>query len=133
MKKRKKSENGKTNARFYCLIKGFIFSAVSFLVLMSAFALIITKVDFTHTQIRICAVLCCCIASFIGGFASTRKERRKGIVLGALSSIPLIFTVFLLALAVSGGEMGLFFLAVIPATVLSGCAGGILAANLRKN
>ncbi len=133
MSVRKKSTDKKEKNKYlYSIIKGIIFGFSAFIVLICLFAFILTKADFSENQIRICAIVSAVLSSLISGFFSTRSIRKKGIYLGAASTIPLIIVVFLISLAFSGGNIGYTFFAVIPLMLLSGAIGGILAVNIRK-
>lgn len=131
MKKRKQEKAKEKNQYVYCVIKGLIFGLASFLILISLFAFVITRIDLSENQIKICAVLCSALSSFIGGFSSTRSIRRKGVYLGAVTSLSMTVLIFLILLAVNGTDIGYTFFIVMPITLLTGSIGGISAVNIR--
>ena len=68
-------------------------------------------------------------AAVICGFIAVKKVRKKGIVIGALSTLPMYFTVACVCLLVSHCGIGMYGWILGGVMLLSGAVGGIIAVN----
>lgn len=69
--------------------------------------------------------------AFFTGFISQNKFKKRGVTVGLISSVPLVFVTLLFNLIIVG-KVGIFYSSVVFLQIFSSATGGIISANLKK-
>ena len=109
-----------------CFIKGMITAAAG--IMISSFIYLKTNASEYSFYISYAALFA---GALICGFSSYEKFRKRGIVTGFLSVIPLCIFILLPALLFSGETAGYYMLISGGICLAGGASGGILCVNLR--
>ena len=130
-KKKRVSSKENANPRVTFLKKmmwGSIFSLMFFFVLMLILALVVVKAGLSESMQKILVFFVSLLSTFTGAFLSLRKTREKGLLSGALASLPVIIIVSFVILAVAD-NVGIRTAVMSLLMMLGGALGGIAAVN----
>lgn len=109
-------------------IVGFIMNIL--LTLIISFAL--TKSSVLSNSATIYFIASVAISSLITGFIASKRCTFKGVISGAVSSIPLIFLVTITMLVYSGGRLITETVILYIGIIIFSAIGGIISANTKR-
>ena len=113
-------------------IKGFAVSVFIFFILITVFAIVITKIDVSDATIQVMTLASLGIASFVSAYLNQKKTRQRGIVIGAISSAEIFLVIFIAGLFGNNGAFNILMLKKSIVILFAGLLGGILSANSKK-
>lgn len=114
------------------IIKALIGSAIGtvlFFALIALTSLICLKGDSDPASYKFFVLAAGAVSGFICGFASVKPVKKKGIIAGALSTLPMCFIAVCTAMLISHGGLGLIGWILCAVMLASGGVGGIIAVN----
>ena len=113
------------------ILTGSAIGLLFFVVVSFIAAFILTKSDLGYHTVRYAVCMATAVSAFLAGFVSKKQNRMKGILCGALSGGVVLAVEFAAVLLFCGLEIrGESFL-LIPAALVSGMLGGVIASNVR--
>ncbi|NLO45298.1 MAG: TIGR04086 family membrane protein [Clostridiales bacterium] len=128
--KRGKEDNANKKA-VANILKGSAVGSAAFFLLLLMFASVILRFDIDSSVLAVFAFASAAIAAFISGFAAVRPTRKKGILAGALSVLPILILITVIS-AITCGSPGQNMLIAAAVMIAGGAAGGISAVNMRR-
>ncbi|MCL2530760.1 MAG: TIGR04086 family membrane protein [Oscillospiraceae bacterium] len=87
------------------------------------------RLDLASSMLRYLAFGAAALAALVAGYIHVRSRRAQGLLFGALAAAVMYPIVLLISMAVSRGAPGAVAFILLPVMLLTGGAGGILAAN----
>lgn len=131
-KKRKRRVSSENENPRKALIKralyGSLYSLIAFFAILLILAFVVMKAGMSESMQMLLTFATSLLATFIGAFLSLRKTYEKGLVSGALVSVPAISVMCIILLAVFG-NLGLKTIVMALLMMLGGALGGIAAVN----
>lgn len=120
-----------TPAKLYAtsIFKGFAVGALVLLLTLSLFSIIIVKSDYSVKSLPIMTIVCCIMSTYIGGYWSSKFIKKRGLVVGIFTSVPLIILVIILATIANAGNLNYFMIINIILMLIFGAIGGIMSVN----
>jgi len=113
-------------------IKGILFAVIIFFVIISLFAIIISKTDVSDTVVEALTLFALGVSSFFSAFLNQKKTKQRGILIGALSGVEIFIIIFVIGLFGNNGVFTLLMLKKLLVALLASILGGILSANSKK-
>lgn len=114
------------------IIKALVGSAVGtavFFALTALAAFICLKGDSDPDSYKFFILAAGAVSGFVCGFAAVKPVKKKGIIAGALSTLPMYFITVCTAMLISHGGLGLIGWILCAVMLASGGVGGIIAVN----
>ncbi len=108
---------------------GSVIGAALFFVLAVLTSLACLKSDSDPASYKFFVLAAGAVSGFICGFTAVRPVKKKGIITGALSVLPMYLTVACTAMLVSHTGLGLIGWILCAVMLASGGVGGIIAVN----
>ncbi len=131
-KKRKRRVSSENENPRTVLVKrilwGSIASLATFFIILLILAFIVMKAGISDSMQMMLTLAASLIATFIGAFLSLCKTHEKGLISGAIVSIPALIIMCIVLLAVFG-ELGVKTIVMALLMMLGGALGGIAAVN----
>lgn len=133
-RKRKSAQQGNADLRTVIVktLIGSVIGAVMFFLLVALMSLIVLKADMSQSPYKYMILGAGMISGFICGFAAVRPVRKNGIVVGALSALPMYLLAVTLATLNSRTGIGVIGWILLGVMIVFAAIGGILAVNKRK-
>ncbi len=131
-----KNKNLKHNSKYVnlalkyipCLIKGLIITIVGILILSFAYY----KMSSHSVVLYYLNYLFIALGTFVTGNSTYHKLGGRGIVSGAIGSIPLMVFDLISVLIFNHTKVSGLILIIVPICVISGAIGGIVGSNAKK-
>ncbi len=115
------------------LFKGIIFSILITLVLLFAFAAILTYSDMQESSIPVVTIAITAISILIGSSISTIKINKNGIINGGIIGFVYIFLLYILSSVVKiGFALNAYSIVMMILAIVAGMVGGIVGVNIKK-
>ncbi len=111
-----------------CFLKGEILIVLGILVLSLAYY----KITGYDSYLYYLTYLFIALGAFITGRATYNRLGGRGIISGALSSLPIAIINITIIFSFCFKTTSWFILLILPISILSGAIGGILASNSKK-
>ena len=111
-----------------CFLKSFLIAFLGILVLSFAYYKLSTHSDVIYYL----TYLFIALGGFIAGNSTYHKLGGRGIVVGALGSLPVVIVLYVVLAVFCFKEITAFSLIILPVCVLCGCLGGIMGSNSKK-
>jgi len=127
---KKGAEESGAKITLWKMVRGSAVGTILFFLLLLIMAAVILKANLPSAALIAASLGAAALSAFAAGFIAVRPLRRSGIVLGALSSLPIIL-VIAAAAAISAGTLGRNIAIAAPVMAAAGMVGGIVAANKR--
>lgn len=123
------NENSEAKQYLIAILKGFAFGTVSLFILLSICSFKMVRLDYTEKSVPIMTLISAIVSAFLGGYWAARCVRKKGLMIGLFTSIPLaVVMILFVAIANGGAVSSLTVTAVLLMIVMSGL-GGIVSVN----
>ena len=119
------------NADWRHLLIGMASGICVFLLSTVIMAVILTKNDLSYGAIKIACFFITIVSAFIAGFIGKKKNRMKGIVCGAVTSVFLLCFEYIVFIGNAGLHLSEEVVLLIPAGLSFGMVGGIVSSNMR--
>lgn len=132
--KRRKPKAESTNLRSIILkiLVGSALNVILYSALCVIFSLVSLKADFDLSMYKYFIFAISAVSGFFGGFKSVGAIRKNGLLFGALSALPALLIIFLVASIIS--RTGIAVSGRISAIIMTvfSALGGIVSANKRR-
>lgn len=112
----------------YALIGSAVGTAV-FFILMAAVALFCLKKDTNPEAYKFFVLAVGIFAGIVCGYTAAKPTKKKGIVTGALSALPMFMVAICIGMLTSHSGVGLFGWLLGAVMLVGGAVGGITAVN----
>lgn len=107
-------------------------SLIIFALFISTAACLCYFTDMDFDKYYIVLIISAVISAFISGFSYSRKMRKKGILCGIISSLPIALILITLSLILSKASVTVLLPITVAAIVLSGAVSGTLGVNFGR-
>ena len=114
------------------IILGAVVGALCCTLLLAVMAAIVASQDIPKAAITPMAMVAAAAGSFIGGIASARIAKEKGLLVGAACGLLLFILVVLSGLAFLKEIRGAYILVKLAVMLVCSALGGVIGVNLRK-
>lgn len=111
-----------------CFLKGFLVFVFGILVLTLAYY----KMSSHKETINYLIYIFICLGAFLVGKSTFNKFKGRGILTGALGSVPYFLVILILVLVFSKFNLNAFILIIPIISIIFGSVGGIIGANSKK-
>lgn len=133
MKKRNiKGSERKEIKKIYNFLPVIIKSLVIFVfaVLTASLVCFVTDIDYDKYYI---ILLCAAVtAAFLSGFSSSRKIKKKGMIIGIISSLPIVILILTVSLILNGAQMTMLMPVTLASVILTGAVSGSVGVNFGR-
>lgn len=125
-------------ALLFNVFKGFVISLVVSVFILLVFAVVMNTADSELLTggggSRVLAALAVCIGAFVGSAVTASKIRKRGFLLGGFIGGGMYLLILLLSIVALGkiNLSGFYPYLLLLCLLVSGAAGGITGANLRR-
>jgi|GEM_PF-7069994 len=109
--------------------KGFAVGTASLFVILSIFSLIMVKFDYSEKSVPIMALVSALLAAFIAGFWAAKCIKKKGLMIGIVTSLPLAIVMITFVIIANGGAVGSLAVTTVLLMICLGGLGGIMSVN----
>ncbi|MBR5262840.1 MAG: TIGR04086 family membrane protein [Clostridia bacterium] len=132
-KRRTKPQTGRSiRIEVVRVLIGSLTGIAVYFVLTAVASLILWKADTDESLYKFIMLLVGAAAAFAGGFAAVRPVRKNGIIVGALSVLPVYAVELVVSLLVSKSGIGIIGWILLAIQLTVAAVGGIIAVNKRK-
>ena len=132
-KRRTKPQTGRSiRTEAVRVLVGSLTGIAVYFVLTAVASLILWKADTDESLYKFIMLLVGAAAAFAGGFAAVRPVRKNGIIVGALSVLPVYAVELVVSLLVSKSGIGIIGWILLAIQLTVAAVGGIIAVNKRK-
>lgn len=114
------------------VIFGVAAGVIATVFMLFLLAFILTLKDLPSSVVSLFSSLSVGFGGLVGGFVSSRKAGRKGLLFGTMTGLFLYILVLCTSLVVSSGGFTVLSLIKLAITVLSAAIGGIIGVNLKN-
>ncbi|MBR6567374.1 MAG: TIGR04086 family membrane protein [Clostridia bacterium] len=126
-----RKRNNTKSTKLHSFIKLQIINILVSLVIFSGFTMIAVVCDIKSDSMFVYSLVFIGIVSFVCGALAGIKERKKGIICGIISALPLNAAFIIVSLIMNSFKPDLcIIITFLTATILS-AVGGIVAVNIR--
>ena len=88
-----------------------------------------TKIDVSDELTSVMSSLAICIGAYTGGYIASKRRRRNGLVLGALTGLIIFFIIFFAGIFFAKSSISFGFVSKLIMTVICAAVGGIIGVN----
>lgn len=132
-KRRTKPQTGRSiRTEVVRVLIGSLTGIAVYFVLTAVASLILWKADTDESLYKFIMLLVGAAAAFAGGFVAVRPVRKNGIIVGALSVLPVYAVELVVSLLVSKSGIGVIGWILLAIQLTVAAVGGIIAVNKRK-
>lgn len=132
-KRRTKPQTGRSiRAEAVRVLVGSLTGIAVYFALTAVASLILWKADTDEGLYKFIILLIGAAAAFAGGFVAVRPVRKNGIIVGALSVLPVYAVELVVSLLVSKSGIGVIGWILLALQLAAAAVGGIIAVNKRK-
>lgn len=130
-RKTKASINENSEAKQYAIaiLKGFAFGTASLFILFSICSFKMVRLDYTEKSVPIMALVSAMLAAFLGGYGAARCIRKKGLMIGVFTSIPLVIVITSFVAIANGGTISSLTVTAILLMIIMSGFGGVVSVN----
>lgn len=114
------------------VLKGFTVGTAALFIILSIFSLIMVKFDYSEKSVPIMALISALLASFIAGFWSAKCIRKKGLMIGVVTSLPLAVVMITFVIVANGGAVGSLAVTTVMLMICFSALGGIMSVNTKS-
>ena len=127
-----KDSDGKNKSTVTYVLKGTITSIVITIIMLLIFSVVLANSNIAEeTMIPIITIITA-ISIIIGSVVSTKNIEKKGLVIGSVTGLLYIITIYLFSsIIVENFAINLYSVILIGAAVIAGMFGGIIEVNLK--
>ena len=127
-----KDSDGKNKSTVTYVLKGTITSIVITIIMLLIFSVVLANSNIAEeTMIPIITIITA-ISIIIGSVVSTKNIEKKGLVIGSVTGLLYIITIYLFSsIIVENFAINLYSVILIGAAVIAGMFGGIIGVNLK--
>lgn len=113
-------------------LKGFLFTAVFFLLLLIPLSLMCRAIYAKKPVIDMCGIAAVCLSALFFGFYISKSAAKSGILYGAAAGVLFFAALFICSFAAGGDAPGVPALFKLGAALIGGAIGGIAGINTKK-
>ncbi len=130
-KKNKSSTNENSELKQFAIaiLKGFAAGTAFLFILLSIFSIIMVKFDYSEKSIPIMALTSTVLAAFVAGYWATKCIKKKGLMIGIITSIPLAIAVTAFVAVANEGTIGPLAVTAVLIMIGMGGFGGVVSVN----
>ena len=127
-----KDSDGKNKSTATYVLKGTITSIVITIIMLLIFSIVLANANIgEETMVPIITTITA-ISIIVGSVVSTKNIEKKGLVIGAVTGLLYIITIYLFSsIIVENFAINLYSVILIGASVIAGMFGGIIGINLK--
>lgn len=128
-----KQESAFSTQVFITCSMGALFGTISAVILLLIFSAILSFSDIQESYLALFGYLAVVVGAFMGGFFSSMKHRKKGLVSGLVTGVLLFIILFIFRLIIVGFDsftISTFIQLLL--IVIASTVGGILGVNIKK-
>lgn len=127
-----KETDGKNKNTITYIVKGTITSIIITLIMLLIFSVILANTNINEETMFPIITTITAISIVIGGIVSTKNIEKKGIIIGAITGLFYIITIYLCSsIIVENFAVNLYSIILISASIVAGMFGGIIGVNLK--
>ena len=114
------------------VLKGFAVGAAALFMILSIFSLTMVKFDYSEKSVPIMAITSAVLSAFIAGFWSAKCIKKKGLMIGVVTSLPLAVIMITFVIVASGGAIGSLAVTTVMLMICFSALGGIMSVNTKS-
>lgn len=103
------------------------------LIIVLVFSFVLTKIDLPEGVVSAVTAAALCIGAYCGGFICARRNRRNGLLLGAVCGSVIFLVLFVVSIIFVRSSEGLAGSTKLIFVVLCGAVGGIAGVNSKNS
>ena len=112
------------------IIKGMLLSMIATIILLFAYAIILTYTNVSESTIPVVTIIITAISILAGSAITTLHIRKNGAINGGLVGIIYIVSLYLVSSVVTGNfTVNSYSIVMIAVSIIAGILGGIIGVN----
>ncbi len=133
-KSKSKMNNDSKNIKsvFIKIGVGAVITILMFILIIALLSFYILKKPIDCSYYNWITYISIILSSLVGGFAAARSFGKNGMLLGTLSSFPLIIILAVIVVALSSAQISYRLFLSMILSLISSALGGIAAVNLKR-
>ncbi len=125
------TEDSELKKRSLCIIKGYVFSIIISIILLTIYALLLAYTSIAESTITPVVLTITGVSILIGSTISSRKIKKNGLIYGGVvGAIYIITLYFASSLCLTGFTLTLNSFIMLAVAIITGIVGGIIGVNM---
>ncbi len=126
---RRTPTNSISSSGLFTSFSSSIVGIILILLCLIIFSYVMTKIDVSDELTSVMSSLAICIGAYTGGYIASKRRRRNGLVLGALTGLIIFFIIFFAGIFFAKSSISFGFVSKLIMTVICAAVGGIIGVN----